>query len=36
MLVIPALRKLNQEDHEFESSLDHILRTCPKKKKKYV
>jgi hypothetical protein len=26
--VIPALRKLRQEDHKFEASLDYILRLC--------
>jgi hypothetical protein len=32
-LVIPALRRLGQEDGELEASLDHIVRLSQKKKK---
>jgi hypothetical protein len=31
-LVMPVLRKLRQEDGEFEDSLDYIVRSCLKKK----
>jgi hypothetical protein len=30
--VIPALRRLTQEDHEFEVSLGYITTPCLKKK----
>jgi hypothetical protein len=30
MLVIPALRRLRQEDSEFHVSLSYIVRPCPK------
>jgi hypothetical protein len=32
--VIPALRRLRQEDHEFEVDLSIIVRPCLKKKTK--
>jgi hypothetical protein len=32
-LVIPALRRLRQEDYEFQTSLGYIVRPCPKKNK---
>jgi hypothetical protein len=32
--VIPALRRLGKEEHEFETSLDNTVRPCLKKKKK--
>jgi hypothetical protein len=31
--VIPALSKLRQEDHEFEPSLDCIVRPCLRKER---
>jgi hypothetical protein len=31
--IIPALRKLRQEDDEFEGSLGYIVRSCQKKRK---
>jgi hypothetical protein len=31
MYAIPALRRLWQEDHELEASLDYIMRLCLKK-----
>jgi hypothetical protein len=34
MPAIPALKRLMQEDCEFEASLDFIVRTCLKEKKK--
>jgi hypothetical protein len=34
MHLIPDLRRLRQEDHEFETNLSHILKPCLKKKKK--
>jgi hypothetical protein len=33
MLIIPALRRLRQEDLKFEDCLGHIGRPCLKKKK---
>jgi hypothetical protein len=33
MPVIPALRRLKQEDCEFKASLSYIVRLCLKKKK---
>jgi hypothetical protein len=34
MAVIPALRRLKQENPEFKAILDFIARPCLKKKKK--
>jgi hypothetical protein len=31
--VIPALRRLRQEDYEYEASLNYIAKFCLKKKK---
>jgi hypothetical protein len=36
MPVIPALRRLRQEDHEFKTSLGYIARPCLKIKEEYV
>jgi hypothetical protein len=36
MPVIPALGRLNEEDHELETSLGYIARPCLKKQKKYI
>jgi hypothetical protein len=33
MPIIPAHRRLRQEDHEFKVSLDYIVRPCLKKTK---
>jgi hypothetical protein len=33
MSVIPTLGRLRQEDHEFETNLGYIARTCLKKAK---
>jgi hypothetical protein len=33
---IPSLRKLRQEDQEFEASLNYLTRPCLKKKKKKI
>jgi hypothetical protein len=33
MCVIPALRRLSQEDHEYKASLGHMIRNCLKKQK---
>jgi hypothetical protein len=37
MSIIPALRRLGQEDSDFQVSLDYLARPCLKKqrKKKY-
>jgi hypothetical protein len=32
--IIPALGRLKQEDHEFEASLNYIVRPCFKTKRK--
>jgi hypothetical protein len=34
MPVIPASRRLRQEDHEFKASLSYIATHCHEKKKK--
>jgi hypothetical protein len=34
MSIIPALRRLRQENHEFKVSLDYIVRPCPPPTKK--
>jgi hypothetical protein len=34
MLVIPALKRLRQEGYEFKASLDHIVISIFKKKKR--
>jgi hypothetical protein len=33
MPIIPAFKRLKQEDGEFQSNLDYIMRPCLKKKK---
>jgi hypothetical protein len=33
MPVIPALRKMKQEDHEFEASLGYMVSFCLKQNK---
>jgi hypothetical protein len=33
MPVIPALRRQRQEDREFKTSLDYVVRSCLKRKK---
>jgi hypothetical protein len=34
MPVIPALRRLRKEDHEFQASLLYLVRSCLKNKRK--
>lgn len=36
MLILPALGKLRQENHEIKASLGHRARCCLEKKKKKV
>jgi hypothetical protein len=34
MPVIPRLRRLRQEDHEFKANLGYIVTTCSERKRK--
>lgn len=36
MHVIPAFEKLRQEDHEFKTSLDYIVRLSPASKSRHI